>query len=166
MNRYENAIVAAEIERLAGLYDGKLTPETVVEAAKDVKNPLHDEFEWDDTVAGHLFRVEHARKLMRSVTYVRHDVETRTCKPIMPLVRDPDVAHNKQGYLETKSIVNNVDKQKGVMSDELTRIIANLKRAKEIAEYYKMQEIIGALNLCLSTLATAKLLHCEREKGE
>lgn len=46
---------------------GELTPSLVVQAAEPVDDPLHGEFEWDDTTAGHLHRLDQARRLIRRV---------------------------------------------------------------------------------------------------
>lgn len=47
---------------------GYLTPHTVIEAASPPDHPLHGQFEWDDTVAGPLYRLDQARDLIRSFT--------------------------------------------------------------------------------------------------
>jgi hypothetical protein len=44
---------------------GKLTPEIVVEEATPEESPLHGFFEWDDSVAGHQYRLEQGRTLIR-----------------------------------------------------------------------------------------------------
>ena len=46
---------------------GALTPENVVAAARPTTSPLHERFEWDDTVAAEKYRVSQAAKLIRSV---------------------------------------------------------------------------------------------------
>lgn len=46
---------------------GYLTPEVLVDAAKPKAHPLHDRFEWNDKIAGPLYRLEQARELIRSV---------------------------------------------------------------------------------------------------
>lgn len=46
---------------------GKLTPAVVVEAAGAEDHPLHDRFEWDDSVAGQKYRLIQARELIRVV---------------------------------------------------------------------------------------------------
>lgn len=61
--------------------NGKLKPEDVVECAKDIASALHDRFTWDDSVAGHNYRVWQARQLIATV-YVKVEnrgkqVETR-----------------------------------------------------------------------------------------
>lgn len=54
---------------LEGVRDrfGRLTPTVVVEAATPEDAPLHSRFEWNDRVAGHKYRLDQARELIRSV---------------------------------------------------------------------------------------------------
>ena len=54
-----------ELMRLAIVAGGLLSPEAVVDAAQDDTSPLHDCFEWDDTDAARLYRIEQARRLIR-----------------------------------------------------------------------------------------------------
>lgn len=56
-------------EILMGIYreHGELTARLVVDAARPTQSPLHGRFEWDDDVAGDLYRLEQARGLIRSV---------------------------------------------------------------------------------------------------
>ena len=56
-------------EELQRLYEanGELTAEGVVKEAKKKRSPLHGQFEWDDTKAGHKYRLVQARTLIRSV---------------------------------------------------------------------------------------------------
>lgn len=55
------------IEVLSCLRDevGSLTADLVVEAATPADHPLHSRFEWDDTVAGHAYRLTQAAQLLR-----------------------------------------------------------------------------------------------------
>jgi len=53
--------------------DGLLVPEEVVLAAREPESPLHDEFEWDDGVASHKYRLWEARKLIARVMIERPD---------------------------------------------------------------------------------------------
>ena len=62
-----------------------LPPREIVDMARDRKSLLHDEFEWDDKIAGEEHRMEQARRLVRaiSVTFVHgerqesHEVTVR-----------------------------------------------------------------------------------------
>ena len=57
------------LDHLTAIRDkrGSLSAPVVVEEAADPEHPLHDRFEWDDTVAGHRWRLEQAGALLRVV---------------------------------------------------------------------------------------------------
>lgn len=57
-------------QHLQGIYDdnGTITPQLVVDTARDDSHPLHKHFEWDDTVAGELYRCNQAGQMIRRVT--------------------------------------------------------------------------------------------------
>jgi len=44
---------------------GKLTPAIVLAEATDPEHPLHDKFEWDDSVAAEKYRLAQAAQLLR-----------------------------------------------------------------------------------------------------
>ena len=44
---------------------GALTPQLVVDVARDPEHPLHSRFEWDDTIAAEKWRLEQAGQLLR-----------------------------------------------------------------------------------------------------
>lgn len=56
-------------DHLQSIYDarGKLTPELVVDEAREPSHPLHSRFEWDDSVAAEKWRHEQAHELITSV---------------------------------------------------------------------------------------------------
>lgn len=54
-----------------------INPSQIVETAKDEKNILHDLFEWDNTKAGHNWRVWQARYMLRSITTVVIDQQEK-----------------------------------------------------------------------------------------
>jgi hypothetical protein len=56
-------------EQLTAVRDefGTLTPELVVDVARDPEHPLHSRFEWDDSVAAEKWRIEQAGQLLRVV---------------------------------------------------------------------------------------------------
>lgn len=56
-------------DQLQSIYDarGRLTPEVVVDEAREPSHPLHSRFEWDDSVAAEKWRHEQAHELITSV---------------------------------------------------------------------------------------------------
>ena len=68
------------IQELIDKY-GDVSAEDVLDAAKKKKSPLHDFFEWDDTVAARKFRLTQARMMVRSVEIVVIDSRGKEVRP-------------------------------------------------------------------------------------
>lgn len=61
----QNEVIQEEVQRLMKLHGGILPPAAVVEAARDENSPIHDYFDWDDSVAAVNWRLQQARQLIR-----------------------------------------------------------------------------------------------------
>src|SRR5690348_5499317 len=73
-NKADPQKIGEELEKLSG-DAGELTPDVVVEAARNPRNVLHKHFEWDDQKAAEAFRLDQARCLIRSVVVEDDDSE-------------------------------------------------------------------------------------------
>ena len=58
------------IQAIADAHGGHITPEMVIEAARDKRHPLHSEFDWDVKSAAHKHWQNTARHIIRSVKIV------------------------------------------------------------------------------------------------
>jgi len=81
---------------------GSLTPHNVVQAATDPDHPLHTEFEWDNTIAGHKYRLDQARRLIR-------------------VVREPYV--DSRGHLGDIRVFHSISRSTGIVYDPVEEII-------------------------------------------
>jgi hypothetical protein len=88
--------IRERLEKIAARHGGRLTPEAVVEDARDPESPLHGEFNWNLEHAAYAHWLEVARRLIRSVEVriVVHELELSA--PIW--IRDHDLGR-EQGYL-------------------------------------------------------------------
>jgi hypothetical protein len=88
------------LERIRAQHKGVLDPEDVVSTAKSPKHPLHSHFVWDDSVAGHRFRLEQAAVLIRSIKVLRTEVVTGSPKKIAmrKYVSGNDIGSPTRGY--------------------------------------------------------------------
>ncbi len=122
--------------------DGGVQASVVVKEARPKRAPLHDEFEWDDSLAGQQYRLGQARRLIRVTPYVEDTgsrsryvhvpaerIETPTAqveqregiyRPIKEVVQEPSEFSRALAQLET---------QRRAMS----RTIRELKRAAEVS---------------------------------
>jgi hypothetical protein len=64
------------LNKLSKKSKNRLTPKDIVDDAKKKDSPLHDYFEWDDSLAAQQYRIEQARHLLNhiEVTIVYKDV--------------------------------------------------------------------------------------------
>lgn len=79
---------------------GQLTPDDVVDAAREASHPLHSRFEWNDEIAGAAYRRIQAAELIRSVriTYAETpEGEERSVRGWSALPDAPD----RKGYVPT-----------------------------------------------------------------
>lgn len=94
---------AAELARIRSDNGGALTATAVIEASVADDAPLHPAFTWDDTEAGHCFRLIQARTLIRAVritaeghppqriyVHVTSDDREGTYEPMALVVKQPD----------------------------------------------------------------------------
>jgi hypothetical protein len=114
---------------------GRIKPETVVEKARNPKHTLHREFEWDDSKAAHLHRIDTARQLIREVKFT---VVHENVKIIAPYyVSDPSAEESM--YVPTIKVAKSRELAKQVILDELERIKGAIRRARSLSEVFKME---------------------------
>ena len=121
MGRLQQA-QARELQRIADR-DGILRPEAVVDAAKNKKNPLHTRFEWDDTEAGHRYRIWQARQIINVQVVQLPHTET-VSRVYVSLPRDRD----EGGYRAVVDVLNDDELREEMLSAALAD--ANRWRSK------------------------------------
>lgn len=122
---------------------GRLTPESVVDAARDPEHPLHECFTWNNTDAAHAYRLDQARKLIASVRVVI-ETEKRTLSSVF-YVRDPSMPVGEQGYVSLPRLRSDADLAREVLVQEFGRAAAALHRAHELAAALEIAEEVDAV---------------------
>ena len=137
------------IVELAEANGGRVTPEMVVDDARNPDSPLHAYFEWDVNLAAARHWLDQARTLIRSVKIVtREDKKTVVS---VGFVRDPTMESTEQGYISVRKVRSDEEMARDVLLDEFRRAAAALDRARKLAAVFKMDaevgEFIDRLNL-------------------
>jgi hypothetical protein len=119
--------IRAALKRIAKCNGGVLTAEAVVEAARNVHNPLHSSFTWDNTEAAIKWRLHQARNII-----LRVKVEVANVKRQTLVIREwasltPDREQDGGGYREVVRIMRCEDKRAQLLADAL----AELERIRE-----------------------------------
>lgn len=127
----------AELQRMSKARGGKISPEELVEAARDPGSPLHDFFEWDDAEAAERYRLVQARTLLRMC---RLEVTVHKRKMELPYyVRDPEADSDAQGYVETGRLPSQEELARDVLVSEFKRAATQLRRARQLAVFFQME---------------------------
>ena len=120
------------IQKMVDENGGGITAEQIVEAAKDVNSPLHKEFQWDDSVAAHQYRLHQARTMLAKFKLI---------------VRvDNNAAHNKirqftyvkpeHRYVPTLSLLNKTGNEKMIAQKLLDQVQSLINNNKFYFELY------------------------------
>jgi hypothetical protein len=128
---------------LAELHQGRITPEMVVEAARDQNSPLHSAFIWDDAAAAEQYRLAQARVLLRRV---RVEIETDARLIRVPyFTRDPEAAPHEQGYVSLPRLRAQEDLSRAALVAAFGRAARALEDARSLAEALGLREEVEAL---------------------
>jgi len=157
MNTRREAIKALEDT------DGRTTAEKLVQAASNPGHPMHPDFEWDNEVAGHLHRLDTARRIIASVTVIITDVSKRISAPAY--VRDPDAPAGVQGYRSTARLRTERESAQEALLNEATRLQGQLDRMRDVAAALDLSDELDAVIEAAMTLRD-KLRRTAETAGE
>lgn len=132
--------------------DGRLSAEEVVAFARDPSNVLHGEFEWDDVVAGHRYRLDQARRLIRTIIDVRNDDAREVA--VVRYVRDPQMPPDRQGYVTVDQARSEPETAAAIVAYEVGRAESILRRAEDLADVLGMRQEVAAARKRLTALQT------------
>lgn len=133
--------VAEELERIRCKYDKKLRPMDILVESSKAKAKLRDFFEWDDTVAGHEYRLWQARQLTRAVIEVVIDdgKTTSFAKYVHVAKSEKDDGY----YQEIDVLVTNVDEFKLALVEAIARLQAAEYAVKVLRQKARGRKVRG-----------------------
>lgn len=117
-----------------------VTPQQVVDYAKDENTELHKCFTWDDTEAANKWRKQEARILLGSFVFTRDEDAKEPTK-----IRAISFSDKSDAYRPTKLIVENKDEYESILNRakrELQSVTDKYTRLKELDEIRKLIEEI------------------------
>ena len=142
---------------------GKLTPEMVVEYAKDENSPLHEHFDWDDSEAARKWRVHQARMLVCKVNIVS---ETSPDEKTRLFVHNGKQDESRQ-YDHINVVVNDTAKFINTLERFKEDCLAHIKRIKSLGEYKQHSSRANAqLSNIERSLDTLISLYEEKQDSE
>lgn len=113
-----------------------LTPAAVVNASREEGTLLHDEFEWDDAIAGEKYRLQQASNIIRNVVVIREstDQEEREQNRDRAFVVTPG---GKSAYVTLSAALSNDVWHEHLLKDahrDMESFIAKYRRLEELSD--------------------------------
>jgi len=128
-------IVAKELTRIIETSGGNVSPTVIVKKARPKNSPIHECFEWDNSKAADMYRIEQAKYLLRSVTITVQDGSGKA----VSVRAFPNIETPEGNFYTTNAIVMDdlelTEKLETQVQRELLylrRKGANLKRFKKV----------------------------------
>lgn len=137
--------VGQTVERLASISeDGTCSPGSLVEEARPESSPLHPLFEWDDSVAGELWRKQEARSVIKAVVLKSPETEKPISAPAFLNVKKPASSEKKQsqGYVPLATVLSDEDLHRQALASALASVRSLQKRYEALSELSPVWEAL------------------------
>lgn len=116
--------------------DKDITPEKVLDIARDENTELHKCFEWDDGIAAEKYRLSQARQLI-TFLIIRDD------EPNNEPIRVFQISSEKQTYQPITIFMENESEYKTLLKRAKTELVNIRNRYKQLSE---LEEVFTAID--------------------
>ena len=147
---------AAELRKIHGEH-GTVTPEQIVERARDPENPLHEAFDWDDTTAAGAYRAVQAQYILRTLVVVYRKSSGELTPPVRYMVKlksdvdDPavddlsELATEPRVYLPIRQVMDEAELRRRHRNQAFSELVHWRQRYKAIDDFATIFDEIDRL---------------------
>jgi len=129
---------------------GSVSPEMVVQAANDEDSVLHRFFTWDDTKAALEYRLEQARRLLRSVSVVRREDPRGPQVRMFVNVGRSDAGDKESRYVSTQRAMREPALRESVLSQVNHDLQALRRKHHDLHELASVWNAVDQLSIRVS----------------
>ena len=138
MYKVEAKVAAEVMNELEA--EGKLSAKELVNVSRPDDAPLHDEFEWDDEIAGEKWREQQARVMIASVTIIHEDLPQK--EPIRAYFH---IEQNQPNYERIETIIKQEDRTEMLIKMAKKELAAFKAKYSGIQAFQKVFNAIDEL---------------------
>lgn len=139
---YKGVPAEKVVEELNKISTETITPEQIIDVAKDKNNLLHQFFEWNDTVAADKYRKIQAQQMLCKITYVTDDEDNN------PKRYYYNVSYSTGEYHTAKFVFEHEDTYLVLKERAIEYLRGAEKRFRNISE---LQEVWDAIDKVLES---------------
>ena len=143
--------VGDTLEALRMENSGALTPDIVVESARQKDSPIHNCFEWDDSIAGEKYRKEQARRIIQCVVT---DIRGNNPNPRPQTIRAFTSVQNDKGdryYTTTAHALSNDELKEQVFAN-LMRDMDTLRRKYDTYKFAEVHSVFKSIDQAMTKI--------------
>lgn len=118
--------------------EGRLTAGDLVEESRPEDAPLHEEFEWDDTVAAEEYRKCQARHIINSIIEV-------VSPEIVPIRAFFNIVHQEPNYESVRTIISDEEKRSALLKKALSELQSFEQKYSALVELTEVFDAIDNL---------------------
>ena len=135
--------VYRELETVRAENDGTIPLQDVVDRSKPKAAPLHDEFEWNNPKAANKWRLEQARKVVRSVEVIHAEAPTTRAYESVQVValeetEDLEAPAEKKVFRHVDDIMSDPLARADLLSQAIRDAVAWRRRYSNLQELAKV----------------------------
>jgi hypothetical protein len=138
INGISAALIQRTVEKLEREH-GVCHPAMLVKAARPKRSPLHDLFTWDDADAAERWRIEQARRVIRTIRVI-HGNQPEVAPAFVHVTRVTDEGV-QDGYMSTVRALAG-DTRDGVLRDALAQLNGLRRRYQQLSELQTVWDAI------------------------
>ena len=130
-----------------------ITPQNVVDLARNEDSVIHNDFEWDDSIAGEKFRCIQAKDMIRSFILVKEEPKTNPdnknivyeIEELYPVahLRALHTTSKPHEYAPVEYFVENQDEYRILLNRAIAELEAFKRKYSMIAE---LEDVFNAIN--------------------
>lgn len=113
----------------------QITPKNVLDLARSTNSKMHDDFEWDNEIAGEKYRLQQAREMIQLLAF---EPKKETHQP----ARVYQISKEKSVYKPVEVIIKNEDEYQLLLKRALTELESFKRRYSTLAE---LEEVFRAI---------------------
>lgn len=132
-------VAGKEIEKIASLHNHEVTPQLVIEEAKNPSSPLHEVFEWDNQNAGYKWRLHQARQLIASLVI---DITISAPEEVRAYV-NISIPEQGNAYCSIHDVMDDDEKMQIIINDA-KRKLSTL--SSQLRVYQKMRDFANKID--------------------
>lgn len=115
---------------------GGLTPKRLLDASRDESSPLHNEFEWDDSIAAENYREQQANYIIRHLVIKAEDGAR---PPVRAFI---SIANEERNYQSIEVVLRTPCLREQMLCNAKSEMLAFISKYKTLEELTKVFEVM------------------------